>query len=366
MKPIIETVSLTKVFKDFWQRDKVRAIDRLDITVYDGEVFGLLGPNGSGKTTAIKLMLGLLFPTSGIVKVFGLSPRDSLSKTRIGFLPEESCFYNYLNADETMDFYGRLFELPPGERKSRGEKLLKMLGLAPSRTRPVGEYSKGMARRIGLAQALINDPDLLILDEPTSGFDPIGRREVKDLILELKKRGKTVFLSSHLLADVEDVCDKIGILYRGRLIAQGRVNELLTMKDVTQISASGISEETLRKVLNIIREEEKEAEVELKKPMESLEEFFLETIRSFESSEEGKRVTEPREAELPADKESIIQKLTTPENRVESQTTRASGERPEVQSSGEPLSKEMRPVSKPKAEEGDKKSSDVLKKLTDK
>lgn len=381
MKAIIETIALTKVFKDFWHRDKVRAIDRLNLTVYDGEVFGLLGPNGSGKTTVIKLILGLLFPTSGIVKVFGLSPRDSLSKTRIGFLPEESYFYNYLNADETMDFYGRLFGLPPGERKSRGDKLLKMLGLAPSRTRPVGEYSKGMARRIGLAQALINDPDLLILDEPTSGFDPIGRRQVKDLILELKKRGKTVFLSSHLLADVEDVCDRIGILYGGRLIAQGRVNELLTMKDVTQISASGISEETVRKVINIIREEEKETEVELKKPMESLEEFFLETIRSFESSEEGERVTGPREAELPADKESVIQKLTTPENtvesrkskvesqpenRVESQTTGASRERPEVQSSGESLSKDTRPVSKPKAEEGDKKSSDVLKKLTDK
>ena len=343
MEPIIQTVGLTKVFKDFWHRDKVRAVDNLNITVYSGEVFGLLGPNGSGKTTTIKLILGLLFPTSGIVKVFGLSPRDTLLKTRIGFLPEESYFYKYLNANETMDFYGRLFELPSGERKSRGGKLLQMLGLAPSRTRPVGEYSKGMARRIGLAQALINDPDLLILDEPTGGLDPVGRREVKDFILELKERGKTVFLSSHLLADVEDVCDRIAILYGGGLIAEGRVNELLTMKDVTQISASGISEETVQKVLNIMREEKKGTDVEVTKPVESLEEFFLETIRSFESPEEEEQVAGPREAELPAGKESVIQKLTTPD---------------------EPSSTERRPVSKPKAEESDKKTSDVLKKLT--
>lgn len=310
MKPVIETIGLTKVFKDFWHRDKVRAVDNLNLTVHGGEVFGLLGPNGSGKTTAIKLMLGLLFPTSGIVRIFGLSPRDSLSKTRVGFLPEESYFYNYLNAGETLDFYGRLFELPSGERKKRGEKLLKMLGLAPSRTRPVGEYSKGMARRIGFAQALINDPDLLILDEATSGLDPVGRREVKDLILKLKKRGKTVFLSSHLLADVEDVCDRIAILYEGRLIAEGKVDELLTMKDVTQISASNISKETVEKVLNIINEEEKGAEAELTKPMESLEEFFLETVHSFESPGGKEQITRTEEAESPPPRKSVIKRLT--------------------------------------------------------
>ena len=312
METVIETIGLTKVFKDFWHRDKVRAVDNLNLTVYSGEIFGLLGPNGSGKTTTIKLMLGLLFPTSGIVRVLGLSPRDSLSKRRIGFLPEESYFYKYLNANETMDFYGRLFELPSGERKRRGEKLLKMLGLSASRTRPVGEYSKGMARRMGLAQALINDPDLVIFDEPTSGLDPIGRREIKDLILELKKRGKTVFLSSHLLADVEDLCDRIAILYGGRLIAGGKVNELLARKDVTQISAPKISEETTRKVLDIIREEQKEAEVELTLPMESLEEFFLETVRNFESPEKKEQeqsITSPEEPEPSADKKSIIEKL---------------------------------------------------------
>ena len=378
MKPIIEIISLTKVFKDFWHRDKVRAVDNLNITVNSGEVFGLLGPNGSGKTTTIKLILGLLFPTSGIVKVFGLSPRDSLAKTHIGFLPEESYFYKYLNANETMDFYGRLFELPSGERKSRGEKLLKMLGLDASRTRPVGEYSKGMARRIGLGQALINDPDLLSLDEPTAGLDPIGRREVKDFILELKERGKTVLLSSHLLADVEDVCDRIAILYGGKLIAEGRVSELLTMKDVTQISASGISEETVKKVLSVIKQEEKETDVELAKPMESLEEFFLETVRSFESPEEKEQGVRSRESELAAGKESVIRKLTTPESTVKSQTTHASRGYPEVQSPEELSSPEDRvespesevkspeEASPPGAEEKREKASDVVKKLTDK
>ena len=275
MKPVIETIGLTKVFKDFWHRDKVRAVDSLNLTVYPGEVFGLLGPNGSGKTTTIKLILGLLFPTAGIIRIFGSSPRSSLIKKRIGFLPEESYFYKYLNANETMDFYGRLFGLPLGERKKRTEKLLKLVGLIPSRNRPVGEYSKGMARRIGFAQALINDPDILILDEPTTGLDPLGRREVKDLVLELKKMGKTVFLSSHILADVEDMCDRIAILHAGRLIAEGNVDELLARKDVTQISVSHLSEETAGKIMNLLKGDGKETGVDLSHPAESLEEFFL-------------------------------------------------------------------------------------------
>jgi len=340
MESVIETISLTKVFKDFWHRDKVRAVDHLSLSVHSGEVFGLLGPNGSGKTTTIKLMLGLLFPTSGIVRVFGLSPRESFAKSRIGFLPEESYFYKYLNANETIDFYGRLFELGPGERKKRGESLLKMLGLIPSRTRPIGEYSKGMVRRIGLAQALINDPDLLILDEPTSGLDPLGRREVKDLVLELKRRGKTVVLSSHLLAEVEDVCDRIVILCGGQLIGDGKVDELLTIKDVTQISAPGISEDTVSKVLSLIKEEEG-CKAEAKKPMGSLEEFFIETIHDFESPEE-KPAGKPEETEIKVDRKSVIQKLTA---------------------SGGPVPVEEKPVS---IEEngGRKGKPDVLKKLT--
>ena len=215
--PIVQCVGLTKTFKDFWRRPNVWAVRDLNLDIHPGEIFGLLGPNGSGKSTTIKVLLGLLYPTRGRVTIFGLPPTDVSIKGRIGYLPEESYLYAFLNARETLDFYGRLFRLPRAERRRRAEKLLEMVGLSREAGRRMGEYSKGMARRIGLATALINDPDLLILDEPTTGLDPIGTREIKNLILDLKRRGKTVLLSSHLLADVEDVCDRIAILYGGRL-----------------------------------------------------------------------------------------------------------------------------------------------------
>ncbi len=208
---IVAVRGLTKIFKDFWGRPKAKAVDNVDFEVRRGEVFGLLGPNGSGKSTTVKMLLGLLYPTKGHVEVFGHSPRHVSTKSRIGYLPEESYLYRYLDSNETLDFFGSLFDLPTNERRRRAEQLLEMVGLNQVRRRMVGEFSKGMQRRIGLAQALINDPDLVILDEPTSGLDPIGCREVKDLILALARRGKTVILSSHLLADVEDVCDRVVI-----------------------------------------------------------------------------------------------------------------------------------------------------------
>src|SRR5438046_8194381 len=200
---VVSVRGLTKVFKDFWGRPKARAVDNVDFEVRRGEVFGLLGPNGSGKSTTVKLLLGLLYPTKGHIEVFGHSSRHVATKSRIGYLPEESYLYRYLNSHETLDFFGNLFRLPRGDRDNRAEQLLEMVGLSQTRTRAVGEFSKGMQRRIGLAQALINDPDLVILDEPTSGLDPIACRELKDLILALAARGKTVILSSHLLSDVE-------------------------------------------------------------------------------------------------------------------------------------------------------------------
>ena len=228
---------LTKVFKDFWGRSKARAVDNVDFEVRRGEVFGLLGPNGSGKSTTVKMLLGLLYPTRGHIEVFGHSPRHVATKSMIGYLPEESYLYRFLDSRETLDFFGNLFDIPAKERERRNEQLLEMVGLNQVRTRVVGEFSKGMQRRIGLAQALVNDPDLVILDEPTAGLDPIGCREVKDLILALARRGKTVILSSHLLSDVEDVCDRVVIYYGGKIQAMGTLKELLAKPDAIRITA---------------------------------------------------------------------------------------------------------------------------------
>jgi ABC-2 type transport system ATP-binding protein len=232
----VETRGLTKVYKDFWGRDKVRALDDLSLTIHRGEVFGLLGPNGSGKSTTIKLLLGLIFPTAGSASVLGYPAGSTVINEKLGFLPEESYLYRFLNGEETLHFYGQLFKIPRRELKKRVPALLDTVGLdAKARKRKLREYSKGMARRIGLAQALINDPDLILLDEPTTGLDPIGTREMKDLIKSLRDQGKTVLLCSHLLADVQDVCDRITILFRGKMQTIGRVRELLQVRDVTEI-----------------------------------------------------------------------------------------------------------------------------------
>jgi ABC-2 type transport system ATP-binding protein len=245
---VLRTVGLGKVYGDFWGRARVRALEPLDLEVRQGEVFGLLGPNGSGKTTTIKLLLGLLAPTTGDAFVFGRDPGDRAAKSRIGYLPEETYLHRFLDADETLRFHGSLFGLPKAVIAQRSEALIARVGLQAARKRRLGEYSKGMARRLGLAQALINDPDLVILDEPTSGLDPLGAAEVKDLIVELKKAGKTVLLCSHLLADVEDVCDRIAILYQGVLRECGRVDELLTEAQRTTVELSAPSAETLAAV----------------------------------------------------------------------------------------------------------------------
>ena len=272
----VETFSLTKIFSDWWGRARVYAVDNLDLQVRHNEVFGLLGPNGSGKTTTIKMLLGLLHPTKGKSLILGGDGADSQINSRIGFLPEESYLYRYLNARETLDFYGRLFGLSAKVRKMRIEALLDMVGLMAVANRPVGTFSKGMARRIGLAQALINDPDLLILDEPTTGLDPIGTRQIKDLILKLAERGKTILLCSHLLADVEDVCDRIAILYGGKIQTQGQVSELLQQTNKRQITADAISDTTIEKIKQLIQEEN--AECVVTSPMDKLETFFIKTV----------------------------------------------------------------------------------------
>lgn len=315
---VVQTAGLTKVFRDFWRRPKARALDQLTFEIHRGEVFGLLGPNGSGKSTTIKLLLGLLFPTSGSIRVLGRPPRDVSVKARLGFLPEETYLYPYLNAAETLEFFGRLSGLSRPERRRRAGALIEMVGLAHVRSRPLREYSKGMARRIGLAVALINDPELLLLDEPTTGLDPIGAREVKDLILELKERGKTILLCSHLLAHAEDVCDRIGILYGGRLCVAGRVGELLARQQVTQITFPSLPADGLERLKSAIEEAVDPAEVSVGHPVDRLESYFLRVV-------EEARQTAPQTAgavagrfepsifqRLPSAPEQVIERLTRP------------------------------------------------------
>lgn len=279
---VIETRNLSKTYRDFWGRQKVRALKALDLTIYRGEIFGLLGPNGSGKSTTIKLLLGLLFPTTGRAIVLGKDATDVKKNERIGYLPEETYLYKFLNAEETLDFYGRLFDMPSKVRHQRAEALIDMVGLGWARRRQMREYSKGMARRLGLAQALINNPELILLDEPTSGLDPIGTREMKDLILKLKAEGKTILMCSHLLADVQDVCDRIAILHQGELKELGRVDSLLKMRDVTQIRATGLTQQCQDEIRATIQRHNGQVQ-SMENPTTTLEELFLSIVRDSEA-----------------------------------------------------------------------------------
>jgi ABC-2 type transport system ATP-binding protein len=279
---VIEIRNLSKVYRDFWGRAKVRALKSLSLNVERGEIFGLLGPNGSGKTTTIKLLLGLLFPSSGEANVLGKPASDVGKNERLGYLPEESYLYKFLNAEETLDFYGRLFNIPPTVRKRRINELIELVKIGHARKRILKEYSKGMTRRIGLAQSLINDPELILLDEPTSGLDPIGTREMKNLILDLRNQGKTVVLCSHLLADVQDVCDRIAILHQGELKVLGSVKELISIQEQTQFTASGLSDTAKAEIRSVIAKHGGELVTE-GNPSTTLEDLFLRVVRESEA-----------------------------------------------------------------------------------
>ncbi len=326
---VIQTARLTKTFRDFWLREKVTAVADLNLEIAPRQVFGLLGPNGSGKSTTLKMILGLLFPTRGRISVFGRRPTDVGIKARIGFLPEESYLYPFLDATETLDYYGRLFHQSRRERKRRTGMLLDMVGLSRVAYRRVGEYSKGMQRRIGLAQALINDPDLLILDEPTSGMDPVGTRQFKDLIRTLADRGKTVLLSSHLLADVEDVCQQVCVLYGGRQRKEGRLDDLLAQRGLTQIVAQELDEETLQRVRNVLSEAGREI-AEISTPRDRLESLFLRIVSEAQEQrvETGGAVGTGEVAEFlreasTTEPAEVLQRLVEPEEEG------AEGETPE-------------------------------------
>jgi len=278
VQTIVEAEGLVKTFSDFWLRAKARAVDGVTFEIRPHEIFGLLGPNGSGKSTTIKMILGLLRKSKGRLSVFGRDPSDVSVKSRIGYLPEETYMYRFLNPRETLEYFGKLFGLPRSTRRRRTDELLEMVGLEGASHRVVGEFSKGMARRLGIAQALINDPEFLILDEPTSGLDPIGTRQVKDLLLDLRRRGKTVLLSSHLLADVEDVCDRMVILYGGKIRASGSAEELLRDTKHTTLHLPRLDATAISKIDAAIRREVGVAVDRVESPRQRLEDLFLQIV----------------------------------------------------------------------------------------
>jgi len=314
--PVVAAQGLTKVFRDFWMRSRARAVDNIDLQVRRGEIFGLLGPNGSGKSTTIKLILGLLHKTGGRLAVFGKNPSDVSIKRRIGYLPEESYLYPFLDARETLDYYAKLFQIDHGARKRRIDELLDMVGLAAVQRRQVREYSKGMQRRIGIAQALINDPEFLILDEPTTGLDPIGARQVKDLILDLGKRGKTILLSSHQLSDVEDCVDRLVILYGGKIRAEGTCDELLTAGDKTVIETDALDVSEVEALDRFLTERTGHVVHRVSKPRQRLEDLFLDIVdraRTDRVETSGAQAGGPTAAFLrgaeSADADALIQRL---------------------------------------------------------
>ncbi|MCR4315787.1 MAG: ABC transporter ATP-binding protein [Planctomycetes bacterium] len=285
-KTIVVASKLTKVFRDFFYRLRFPAVQGLDLEIRKGDVFGLLGPNGSGKTTTIKILLGLISATSGSCSILGRSPRDVAVKARIGFLPEESYFHRFLSAEETLNFYGSLFGLRGALLRDKTHALLKSVGLENDKTRLLKTYSKGMTRRVGIAQSLIGDPELLIFDEPTSGLDPIGMDEVKELLLKLKAEGKTILIASHMLSDVQDVCDRVAILFKGKKLLDGKVRELRTRKTGVRVELPGVSgkdDENLAKALNVLRENGVE-DIDVVERETSLMDVFLDVIKNQKTS----------------------------------------------------------------------------------
>jgi len=277
---------LVKTFKDFWGRDKVKAIRGIDIDIKQGSIFGLLGPNGAGKSTLIKLILGHLYPSSGRLSVLGQDPRNVETKFKIGYLPERSYLYKNLTAEETLRYFGEILNLSSDQIKNRSEQLLEMVGLQNARKRFVGEFSHGMTRRMGMAQALLNDPDFVILDEPTAGLDPVGCREVKDLIITLGQRGKTVLLTSHLLADVEDVCNELMMIFGGTVQSQGKVGELLADTKRLKIEFPAVDAQTLEQVKQVLKPKVGLDEIRVSSPKQSLENYFLNFVSTSSTKQE--------------------------------------------------------------------------------
>ena len=273
-EPAISIKAITKTFPIPFKREKVVAVKDLSLDVEPGQVYGLLGPNGSGKSTTMKIVLGLVRPTSGRTEIFGRSSTEVESREDVGFLPENPYFYKFLTGEETLQFYGKICGLRGAKLKARTNELLALVGLENAAARRIGGYSKGMLQRIGLAQALVQEPRLLVLDEPTAGVDPAGSREIRDLILDFKKRGLTVLLCSHLLSQVQEICDYVGILHQGNLVREGRLEDLIAIETQTELILENASPELLADLQTRIAAGGARV-VEQRKPQQNLERYFL-------------------------------------------------------------------------------------------
>lgn len=286
--PAVQIDHLVKVFPTPFRKSVVRAVDDVSLRIMPGEVYGLIGPNGSGKSTTMKALLGLLAPTAGSCHVFGKNSLKTDSRQEIGFLPENPYFYKHLSGEETLRFYARLCGLRGKKIKQRVNEMLEMVSLEGARKRRIGGYSKGMLQRIGLAQALIHEPRLLILDEPTAGVDPVGSRQIRDLIVALKERGVTVFLCSHLLEQVQEVCDHVGIIFKGKLVKEGRLEDLIAIEDQTEVVIRNASERTLARIRAVINDAENTEFVRMGKPRTTLERLFLDEARKSDGDSDKK------------------------------------------------------------------------------
>jgi ABC-2 type transport system ATP-binding protein len=273
--PAVRIENLTKVYPVHLRRQRVVAVQRLDLTVNEGEVYGLLGPNGSGKSTTLKVLLGLVTPTRGGAWIFGVDSRDYRGRAEVGFLPENPYFYKFLTAEETLRFYGTICGLSGRALNARIDDLIPLVGLSDARHRRVGGFSKGMLQRIGLAQALIQDPKLVVLDEPTAGVDPVGSRQIRDLILDLKRRGKTVLLTSHLLEQVQEVCDRVGIMARGEMVREGRLEDLVSIERQTEFVVENADDALREKIAKLVADSGAKL-VATGRPQRTLEGVFIE------------------------------------------------------------------------------------------
>jgi ABC-2 type transport system ATP-binding protein len=278
--PAVQINNLTKIFPVPFRKEKVIAVEDLSLRVEAGEVYGLIGPNGSGKSTTMKVLLGLISATSGSSAIFGLSSSETASRGSVGFLPENPYFYKYLTGAETLSFYGKLCGLSRRKIKERTSELLSLVDLENARDRRLGGYSKGMLQRIGLAQALVGDPRLVVLDEPTAGVDPAGSRKIRDLIIELKQRGISVILSSHLLEQVQEVCDRVGIIFQGKLIKEGKLEELIEIESQTEIILEHADPKILDQINKLVQASEETRLLRSGKPKTTLERLFLKETRA--------------------------------------------------------------------------------------